>query len=237
MGKCVGFAGINQIRNYKSEFNLEWVPPPKVKCTDPSKSGDRSANPDVDLSRPMLHFDMLDELKTFSPTVQKLASLEFATEKEKIQVILQDTLKKVQRHPMDVSSIESTVAALTVRIRHCQKTILKHPYNVIHRHSLKELIEKRKSHLKHLRRMDYKRFEWLLEKLDLVFHANMNPVEVVTRKGALRKLTTYYCNSVREKRLEAYRKELEAQKAAFALEKTQLLEWIEKEEEELGLKA
>lgn len=36
--------------------------------------------------------------------------------------------------------------------------------------TLKEKIERRKAFLKHLRRMDYKRFEWVLEKNDLVFH-------------------------------------------------------------------
>ena len=39
------------MRTYKSEFNIEWVPPPKLKCTDPSMTGDRSSLPEVDLSR------------------------------------------------------------------------------------------------------------------------------------------------------------------------------------------
>ena len=34
---------------------------------------------------------------------------------------------------------------------------------------LKELIELRKKWLKFLRKWDYRRFEWLLEKLDLVY--------------------------------------------------------------------
>lgn len=46
---------IVQTRTYK-EFNIEWVPPPKVSCLDPSKSGDRGAMPKLDLSRPQFKF-------------------------------------------------------------------------------------------------------------------------------------------------------------------------------------
>ncbi len=43
--------------------------------------------------------------------------------------------------------------------------------DIICKVALKELIERRNGFLKHLRRFDYKRYEWLLEKLDLVFYA------------------------------------------------------------------
>lgn len=64
------------------------------------------------------------------------------------------------------------VACLTTDIRNIQKHISKHKTDRVSRHFLKEMIEQRKSFLKHLRHMDYKRFEWVLEKLDLVYHAN-----------------------------------------------------------------
>ncbi len=65
------------------------------------------------------------------------------------------------------------MACLTIRIRNLQKHNAEKRHDVSNRHRLKEMIDRRKSLLKHLRRMDYKRFEWLLEKLDLVYHANV----------------------------------------------------------------
>jgi len=164
-------------------------------------------------------------------------SLEFAPHKKTVQVLKNDTLRQVQRHQLDCSSIESQVACLTIRIRNLQKHNAEKRHDVSNRHRLKEMIDRRKSLLKHLRRMDYKRFEWLLEKLDLVYHANVQPIEKVTRKGSLQKLTTYYCNSIREKCLEAYRHELESQKEAFTKEKEELLRWIEQEEKDLGVRS
>jgi len=49
---CTGI----QLRMYNPKVNIEWVPPPKVSCLDPSKSGDRGALPELDLSRPQIQF-------------------------------------------------------------------------------------------------------------------------------------------------------------------------------------
>ena len=50
------FIGVSQLRNYKAQVNIEWVPPPKVPCIDPSVSGDKSSLPTVTLSRPQYRF-------------------------------------------------------------------------------------------------------------------------------------------------------------------------------------
>jgi hypothetical protein len=64
----------------------------------------------------------------------------------------------------------------------------------------------------------------------------LSPNSRITRKGSLQRLTSHYCNSIRENRLAAYKKDLEEQKVAFAKEKEVLIRWIEKEEIELGLR-
>lgn len=46
-----------------------------------------------------------------------------------------------------------------------------HPRNVSVKVFLKELIDKRKKYLKLLRKWDYKRFEWVLERLNLTYTA------------------------------------------------------------------
>lgn len=62
-----------------------------------------------------------------------------------------------------------SVAKQTVKIRSLQKHMMKFPKDKRSKVILKELIDKRKKFLKYLRRWDYKRFEWLLEKLDIVY--------------------------------------------------------------------
>ena len=57
----------------------------------------------------------------------------------------------------------------------------------------------------------------------------------MTRKGSIEQLTTIHCDTVRQKRLEAYKEELERQKLEFAKEKEETLAWISREETELGL--
>lgn len=123
--------------------------------------------------------------------MKKLATLEFASHNEQVQAIKHETLSKLQRHALDTGTSEAmskiflnikitiiflissiwTVSCLTIRIRSLQKHMEKNRTDVICKVALKELIERRNGYLKHLRRFDYKRYEWLLEKLDLVFYA------------------------------------------------------------------
>ncbi len=64
----------------------------------------------------------------------------------------------------------------------------------------------------------------------------ISPIVPVTRIGSVTKLTTVYCDRMRAERLEAYKKELELEKAKFVEEKAKLQKWIEDEERELGLR-
>nr|CAG4651134.1 EOG090X09BQ [Simocephalus serrulatus]SVE94353.1 EOG090X09BQ [Simocephalus serrulatus] len=232
-----------QTRSYNEGATIEWVPPPKVSCLDPSKSGDRSPLPEVDLSRPQYKFSRFKPAVQFTDRedipaeIRKIASLEFSPKNKQVQVIKHDVLSKIRRHEFDCSSLEAKIASLTIDIRNQQRHVKECKKDVISRVVCKENIEKRHSLLKHLRRKDYKRFEWLLEKLDIVYHTQPNPIVPVTRKGALTKLTTFYCDKIRNERLEAYKLELEKEKAVFAKEKAELGKWIEEEERELGLRS
>ena len=50
----------------------------------------------------------------------------------------------------------------------------------------------------------------------------------------MEKLTTIYCDNIRNDRLEIYKKELAEQKVEFVKEKKETEAWIEKEEKELS---
>nr|CAG4649491.1 EOG090X09BQ [Scapholeberis mucronata]SVE93733.1 EOG090X09BQ [Scapholeberis mucronata] len=230
------------IRTFRPSVQIEWVPPPKVSCLDPSKSGDRGGLPRVDLNRLQYQFTrhnpevLFTDREDVPEEIKKLATLKYAPTKRQVQVIKHDTLATVQRHVHDCSSLESKIACLTIKLRNLQRHAVDCKKDTRSRIVCKETIEKRNSLLKTLRRTDYKRFEWLLEKLDLVYHPHPNPIVPVTRKGALRKLADVYCEKIRNERLEAYKQELEKEKIKFKEEKEKTLQWIEQEEKELGLR-
>lgn len=81
--------------------------------------------------------------------------------------------------------------------------------------------------------LDYKRYEWLLENLNLVYKT-IPALQAVTRKGSMRKLTNIYCDNVKAERLETYKKALQDEQPAFLEEKIRLLEFMRKEQQDLG---
>ena len=62
------------------------------------------------------------------------------------------------------------VALMTCRIRRMQIHMENSPYDRRSKVVLKESIEKRKMKLKYLRRSNYPLFEWILERLNLVYY-------------------------------------------------------------------
>lgn len=99
---------------------------------------------------------------------------------------------------------------------------------------LHELIDKRKKYLKFLRQRDYKRFEWLLEQLSLVYKPPPEQFHWITRKESLQKLTDKYCNDIKQNRLIEYHLQLECEKPAFLEEKILCLQFIRDEQKECG---
>lgn len=99
---------------------------------------------------------------------------------------------------------------------------------------LQELIDKRKKKLKLLRQSDYKRFEWLIEQLDLIYKPLPEEAEQITRKRSLRKLTDQYCENIKQEKLAEYRLQLETEKPAFLEEKIRCLDFIRTEQQECG---
>lgn len=95
---------------------------------------------------------------------------------------------------------------------------------------IKELIERRKKFLKHLRRYDYRRFEWILDQLDLKYVPYPDKFHLIARKIAMRALTKRYCNNIQQTRLDALKEELAAQQLVFLESKIKNLEFIRNEQ-------
>ncbi|XP_066991265.2 small ribosomal subunit protein uS15m isoform X1 [Anabrus simplex] len=223
-------------RGFKSDLKIKWVRPTKVPCVKPEKSGDLKPLPQVDLKQYPLGFEKSEELKDADAHVKRIFSLEFMPRNKTMAFFRADLVNSVKRHALDRSSMEARIAAMTGGIRDMQASMETCSRNKKTKVRLKELIDKRKKYLKYLRRWDYKRFEWLLEKLDLVFRPPPDHFHWVTRKDSLRKLTDRYCEKIKEERLASYRESLESQKAAFLQEKAAKLKWIIEEEEACGIK-
>lgn len=126
--------------------------------------------------------------------------------------------------------IPSTVAKWTISIRSMQDIMEKFPHNKKVKVLLKELIDKRKRHLRYLRRWDYRRFEWVLEKLDIIYKPYPAEFHWITRRESLQKLTHIHCDNIKNERLAEYRKMLESQQIPFLEEKLQKLEFIKSEQ-------
>ncbi|XP_060517246.1 small ribosomal subunit protein uS15m [Cylas formicarius] len=227
----------NVIRHYafKSDLKIKWVRPLKIPCFLPEKSGDLEGVPSVDTKQPILEFRNSEELETANEHVRKLFSLEFSPLKYTRKVYFHELVNQVQRHNFDHSTIEAKIAKWTGRIRAWQECMERYPRNVRLKVKLKELIDKRKKHLKYLRRWDYKKFEWLLEVLNIVYKPPPNEFHWITRKESLVKLTNKYCENIKQQRLEVYRLQLESEHPAFLEEKIRALHFIRDEQKECGV--
>ncbi|XP_023706330.1 28S ribosomal protein S15, mitochondrial [Cryptotermes secundus] len=225
------------IRNYafKSDLKIKWVRPPKIPCIKPEKSGDLASLPPVDKKQYPLEFQNSEELKTADKLVKRVFSLEFFPRSHSMRILSYDMISSVRRHALDVGSAESRIAQMTAAIRNLQQVMEGFPRDKRCKVQLKELIDLRKKWLKYLRCWDYKRFEWLLEKLDLVYKPPPSHFHWITRKDSLRKLTNKHCAEIKQQKLDAYKASLEAQQMDFLREKAQKLRWIRKEEEECGV--
>jgi len=221
----------------KSSLPIKWLRPEKIPCYKPEKSGDLAPLEEIDKKRLALEFQDCKELEMANEHVKKLFTLEFLPYEKTVESLRKDYMDKVRRHNLDTQSPEARLAKMTADIRDMQRRLEEFPLDKHTKVRLKETIDKRKRHLKRMRELDYKCFEWALEQLDLVYKP-FPPKTVyqrIERKRSLRALTQEYCDNMVQGRLNEYRESLKAQQEGFLEEKLQKLKWIMKEEEECQL--
>ncbi|XP_047368924.1 28S ribosomal protein S15, mitochondrial [Vespa velutina] len=218
-----------------SDYNINWVRPKKICITKPEKSGDLGIPHDVKPTDLLLGYDKSKELQDADEIVKKLVSLEFQPRREIINMRREKILELVKRHKLDRGSTEARIASMTSEILQLQEIIKKHPRDKKKKVFLKELIEKRNKYLRILRKWDYKRYEWILEKLNLFYKET--PINSVApyRKDSLRKLTQKLCDKIKQEKLDAYKAELKKQQKLFYKQKIKDFIFIKNEELELGL--
>lgn len=126
---------------------------------------------------------------------------------------------------------------MTGRIRYLQDEHSKNPDERKRFVILKELIDRRKKMLKWLRGWDYRRFEWLLEKLDLEYKPQPLVLFNIFRRDSMVRLTNQHCEQLRNNRLEEYKQKLQSQQVDFLAEKLTKLKFIREEQLALGIDA
>ncbi|XP_064541532.1 small ribosomal subunit protein uS15m [Drosophila montana] len=205
------------VRDYafKSDLKIKWVRPEKISCIKPEKSGDLAQLPPLNPNEILPEYKDSKELANADETVKSMFMLSNNRNNLTTRYYRDQMVKEVQRHEQDYGSMEAKLAKMTAVIRRYQAHMEVHPRDKMIKVRLKELIDKRKKFLKYLRRWDYPRFEWILEKLELVYKPPPAHFHWVTRKESLQKLTDIYCEKIKEERLEAYHKELQAQQIPF----------------------
>lgn len=215
---------------FKSYLKIKWVRPEKIPCYKPQKSGD------LQPMRPMAGTELLKdyqkskELESADDSVKSLFSLEHNRRREMLENFKEEMVKRVQRHDLDYGSMEAKLGKMTAQIRSLQEVMEKFPRQSGAKVHLKELIDKRKRFLRYLRRWDYRRFEYILEKLDIVYKPYPTHFHWITRKESLRKLTDIHCEDIKSTRLQSYRQTLESQQLDFLAKKLLNLEFIRNEQ-------
>ncbi|CAG9772018.1 unnamed protein product [Ceutorhynchus assimilis] len=225
------------IRTYafKSDLKIKWVRPEKIPCYKPHHSGDLVSMPSINKNQYLLEFSKSKELETANDYVKRLFTLEFNPNKCTQKLYIKQNTDKIKRHEYDGASIEVKLARWTGYIRAWQEIMERFPYNKRVKVNLKELIEKRKKHLRYLRKWDYKKFEWILEELNIVYKPSPTDPIPVTRKWSLEKLTDRYCEGIKQERLQELRLMFEREQPAFLEEKIRSLEFIRDEQKECGV--
>lgn len=224
-----------QTRTFKSNLKIKWVRPPKIPCIDPIKSGDLQPAAVVDMTRLPPEFERVEESKDITDLTKRILSLDFRHARVTAKIARDEMVDAVKMHKLDEKSEEVVIARMTARIRSLQIHIAQFPQDKRNKVVLKEMIDARKKQLKRLRAKDYKRFEWLLEKLQLVYRPHPDIFYRVTRKDSLRKLTREHCHNIRKERIDELRKIFEEQKPIFLQEKVEKLSWIRQQELECGV--
>lgn len=220
---------------FKSDLKIKWVRPEKIQSIEPAKSGDCSMLPPISSKELMKGFDKSKELETADATVRSLFELGNNPNYHTSDYYREQMIREVQRHPLDFGSMEAKLARMTATIRRYQQHMLEHPRDKKRKVILKEMIEKRKKFLKYLRRWDYRRFEWILEKLDLVYKPPPVEFHWITRKESLQKLTDIHCEKLKQERLAEYRKTLEEQQIPFLEDAIQKMEFVRQEQIDLDI--
>lgn len=225
-------------REYRTikEYKINWVRPKPIPFVSPERSGDLGLKIDVKSADLGKEYNDLPELQDAPDLVKRMFTLRFLPRKETVYMRREKVLELVKRHKLDRKSLEAKIAIMTNDIFQLQEFLTKtNPKHTGMKSTLNILMGKRKKMLKLLREWDYRRFEWVLEKLNLTYTPIPEFPHQITRKESLTRLTEKHCNKLVQEKLDIYKKELKDLQKDFYMEKAEKLAFIREEELACGL--
>jgi len=233
-------------------IHVKWERPVMIETCNPQISGDiggleHFGIDKIDLSQPPVRLQDSEALKTANEDVKRVLSLEFARRRDVIDKLSQEVLESIQKHPRDFDSLEVRIALATIKIRNLQHELINlYPYkNQPIKHVLTHKVSYRRKMLRTLREQDYRKYEWLLEKLNLLYKPMPHDApegvlmekENIARKASIERLTNLWCDELKRHRLKAYQRQLMKEQPGFLMKKAEKLRHIMNEEKELGLES
>jgi len=226
---------------------IPWIEPEVIKrdARHEDGSGDLGSMLDlvggsVDMSKPRIELEDSKALADAPEEVKRILSLEFANHYNLTAHVKKEMTKKVQDHKMDVDSLAVAIADLTVGIRNDQEQLDEEFQRLGKKNRKRQLsmigrVNTRRVLLRWLRQKDYKKFEWLLETLNIVYKPRPFIHEEIQRRVHQSRLTALWCDELRTHKMHQYKTALEKEQPAFLREKAEKFRWMMEEEKALGL--
>ncbi|KAL4657561.1 28S ribosomal protein S15, mitochondrial isoform X1 [Arapaima gigas] len=164
---------VQAVRHYAQPSRRKKVPPSQLD----------------DLPPTMLKKDYAESplINTTDDLARRLLSLEFASHRDKLRLKEEQLIAKVRRNEHDHSSTEVKVALLTARIRNYQEHLQMHPKDKANKRRMLMAIDRRKKHLKYLRRTRHDIFESVCQKLDITYSLPPPYYRRLTRRWRVKK--------------------------------------------------
>ncbi|XP_027195628.1 28S ribosomal protein S15, mitochondrial [Dermatophagoides pteronyssinus] len=170
--------------------------------------------------------------------VRRQFSLGFAERSTVVKHQRDKILNQVRRYEFDMMSPEVKIAEYTVKIRNNLHHFTKIDKYDARRKIQQETLKNRRAHLlNELYYQDRQRYDRLISLLGIT-HSPPKLGEITykpTRKGEIRRLTSEYCQRIKEEKLEQYHNELKQKQSTLDDERRRIDEIIKEDEKYLGI--
>jgi len=118
------------------------------------------------------------EIDQLPDALQRMLSLDNASQMEKNRHAMREAVAQFQRHPGDTGSSEVQIAILTERIKYMTSHVQVHRKDRHNNRGLVQMVQDRRKHLKYLKRDNLERYNTTIEKLGIRDAVDLTPQRV-----------------------------------------------------------
>lgn len=199
-------------------------------------SGDLATREPLDKDAVKYYYKDIAELKSLSPEVQRIFTLDLADRKEKKVHERQEMIDWIFSTLGLEAHLERKIALATIRIRCMKDHVSVFWKDKRSKSDLNERIAKRRKWLKELRKLDFERFIWICKKLKLRYK-RVTPYSYfkLSRRGRRKKKARKRSFKMKISKIVSLKEKLAAEKVEFDQHKAETLKQIQKDLKELNL--